>query len=645
MARKTSFYYSFLVLPAEQRQAIVAVWDFCRAVDDAVDEEDAVEGGSRAGDAARREAVAFWRAELARAFDGSAPSTPQGQHLQPFIAAFDLPRQAFDDVIDGVAMDLDTARYETFADLYEYCRRVASAVGLICIRIFGCRNDRAREYAVNLGVALQLTNILRDIPDDLARGRVYLPLEDLAAHGCTVDDLAKGIVTEPVRRLMAFECARARDFYQRAILARPDEDRRRLVAAEIMRAVYFETLRRIERNGYDVFRGRVRVQRPTQAFIADPAAHRVVWSSGHLAGSTHGIHSVRHRRHRRRLRRIERSRASGRERRTRARARSAVEAGRPRDRIRRSRNRGARRQRSARADGLLHRDTGLSGRHRRDRQPPDRAAAERDDDRPGRDEDAAGVSGPARAAASGGRRVRVGRARLERSARGAADGRSASTRPARAHARRARDRGVARRDGRRVAGSQRTDRAPSGDVVGAAGAGRAEPIARPGGRAGLRARAGRDVRIGSAARGDSPAGQAPAPDVRGAGARVHRAARRHRANGRDREAGRRWRAGSRSVRRTVAPRCGDCRRAVVRASRVDRRRAGGARRHAAVGRPNGVVADRHGEPLVRSRGARRTVRRPARAARCSGCSTRAPCSAATRRVCLWCRAARHRSSR
>jgi len=263
MARKTSFYYSFLVLPAEQRQAIVAVWDFCRAVDDAVDENE-----DQANDAARREAVAFWRAELARAFDGSAPSTPQAQHLQPLIAAFDLPRQAFDDVIDGVAMDLDTARYETFADLYEYCRRVASAVGLICIRIFGCRNDRSRDYAVNLGVALQLTNILRDIPDDLARGRVYLPLEDLAAHGCDVGDLAKGVVTEPVRRLMAFECARARDFYQRAILARPDEDRRRLVAAEIMRAVYFETLRRIERHGYDVFTARVRVRRPMQACIA-----------------------------------------------------------------------------------------------------------------------------------------------------------------------------------------------------------------------------------------------------------------------------------------------------------------------------------------------------------------------------------------
>jgi phytoene synthase len=273
MARKTSFYYSFLVLPAEQRQAIVAVWDFCRAVDDSVDESPA--GSELAG----REAVAFWRAELARAFDGSTPSTPQGQHLQPFITRFDLPRQAFEDVIDGVAMDLDTTRYGTFVDLYEYCRRVASAVGLICIRIFGCRSDRAREYAVNLGVALQLTNILRDIPDDLARGRVYLPLEDLSAHGCTVDDLAGGAVTEPVRRLLMFECGRARDFYQRAILARPDEDRRRLAAAEIMRAVYFETLLRIERSGYDVFKGRVRVRRPMQAYIA---LRQVMSSFGHL---------------------------------------------------------------------------------------------------------------------------------------------------------------------------------------------------------------------------------------------------------------------------------------------------------------------------------------------------------------------------
>jgi phytoene synthase len=238
-------------------------------VDDAVDEcpVDGASGGPAA--------VAFWRAELARCFDGVPPATPQGQRLQPFIRVCDLPRQAFDDVIDGVAMDLDTTRYQTFDELFEYCRRVASAVGMICIRIFGSRNDGSREYALNLGVALQLTNVLRDIKDDLERGRVYLPLDDLAACHCTVDDLHAGIVTEPVRRLLEFECARAHEFYRRAAAALHAEDRRRLVAAEIMRAVYFETLRRIERGGYDVFTARVRVPRPRQAAIA---AKQWLWS-------------------------------------------------------------------------------------------------------------------------------------------------------------------------------------------------------------------------------------------------------------------------------------------------------------------------------------------------------------------------------
>ena len=264
MARRTSFYYAFLVLPPEQRRAIVAVWDFCRAVDDAVDEEPTAANQSPSG----RAAVPFWRDELARAFEDGTPTTPQGLRLQPFVRTFDLPRPAFEDVIDGVAMDLDTTRYKTFEDLFEYCRRVASAVGLICIRIFGCTNARANEYALNLGVALQLTNILRDVKSDLERGRVYLPLDDLAACGCTVEDLGRGTMSEPVRRAIEFESRRAHEFYQRARDALLQEERRRLVAAEIMRAVYFETLRRIERSGYDVFTARTRVPRPQQALIA-----------------------------------------------------------------------------------------------------------------------------------------------------------------------------------------------------------------------------------------------------------------------------------------------------------------------------------------------------------------------------------------
>jgi phytoene synthase len=263
MARNTSFYYSFLVLPADQRRAMLAVWDFCRAVDDGVDEPPA-------GDSAPtgRDAVTLWRSEVAHCFNGSPPETAQGRSLQPFVRRFDLPRQAFEDVIDGVAMDLEAAEYATFDDLFEYCRRVASAVGMICIRIFGCTGATACEYALNLGVALQLTNILRDVSDDLSRGRVYLPLADLEACGCRIADLRGRHLTEPVRRVIEFECARARDFYARAQAAVPPEDRRRLVAAEIMRAVYFETLRRIERSGYDVFSPRLRVPRTKQAIIA-----------------------------------------------------------------------------------------------------------------------------------------------------------------------------------------------------------------------------------------------------------------------------------------------------------------------------------------------------------------------------------------
>jgi phytoene synthase len=264
MARKSSFYYSFLVLPADQRRAIVAVWEFCRAVDDAVDDPPLGEGGRGSG----RDAVLFWRAELARCYSAVQPETVQGQQLQQHIARFDLPRAAFNDVIDGVAMDLDTTEYATFDDLFEYCRRVASAVGMICIKIFRCESPRARDYALNLGVALQLTNILRDVRDDLERGRVYLPLEDLRRFRCTVDDLSADRPSDRVCQLMDFECRRAYDFYQRALDARPPEDRRRLVAAEIMRAVYFETLRRVERGRYNMSNGRVRVPRPRQALIA-----------------------------------------------------------------------------------------------------------------------------------------------------------------------------------------------------------------------------------------------------------------------------------------------------------------------------------------------------------------------------------------
>jgi 15-cis-phytoene synthase len=258
VARDTSFYYSFLALPAAKRDAIVAVWDFCRAVDDEVDEP---------GTASPREALAGWRAELERCYAGQ-PSTTQGIRLQPWIQRFALPRPPFEALIDGVEMDLARVRYATFEELYDYCWHVASTVGLICVEIFGYRRPETREYAVDLGIALQLTNITRDVGGDLARGRVYLPQDELARFGCTEDDLRAGRVTERVRALLAHQCARAHDYFGRARSRLTREDARSLVAAEIMGAIYRDVLRRIERAGYDVFRRPIRVPRPRRALIA-----------------------------------------------------------------------------------------------------------------------------------------------------------------------------------------------------------------------------------------------------------------------------------------------------------------------------------------------------------------------------------------
>jgi phytoene synthase len=267
MARDTNFYYSFLVLPPEKRRAIMAVWDFCRAVDDSVDE-------AGPGEPARVQ-VARWRKELEAVFDGGTPQTHQGLRLAPFVPAFNLPRSAFNALIEGVEMDLDSRRYESFTDLYEYCIRVASAVGLICLEIFEYSDPRSRQYAINLGVALQLTNILRDVPEDLGRGRVYLPQADLRANGCSEEDIRRevaqaghGVRSPHVKEVLRQQAERARDYYRRAAADLPPGDVSHLVAAEIMGAIYRGLLARIERADYDVFSRVVRIPRPQRAVIA-----------------------------------------------------------------------------------------------------------------------------------------------------------------------------------------------------------------------------------------------------------------------------------------------------------------------------------------------------------------------------------------
>ena len=280
MTRKTSFYYSFLVLPRPKRRAIIAVFDFCRAVDDSVDLAPDP-AGAAAG-------LALWRAEVARVFEGRVPLTPEGRQLQPFVVPFNLPRVQFDALVDGIAMDIGTRRYATFVELEPYCHRVASAVGLICAEIFGYRQAAVLEYARDLGVALQLTNILRDVAVDYRIGRCYLPVEDLTRFGCDedavrreVEQAGRGVQADSVRAVLEHQAARARVFFARATRALPAGDARSFLPAEIMRAIYWELLQRIEANGYDVFSTVVRVPRATQARLA----LRTWWRlrSGHRA--------------------------------------------------------------------------------------------------------------------------------------------------------------------------------------------------------------------------------------------------------------------------------------------------------------------------------------------------------------------------
>jgi phytoene synthase len=256
----SNFYYSFLFLPRRKRQAIYALYAFCRTVDDAVDQ-----GGVAPTE--QRRILAEWRQEVARAYEGR-PTQPIAAHLAEVVRAFPVPRQHLETILDGVELDIDKRRYATFEELFEYCYRVASAVGLACIEIFGYTDRRARDYAVNLGVALQLTNILRDLRTDGERGRIYLPQDELRRFGYTEDDLLRGRYTPAFVGLMRFQADRAHAYFRAARAALPRADRRRLVAAEIMGGIYHGLLREIESREFRVFARRVRVSTPKKIALA-----------------------------------------------------------------------------------------------------------------------------------------------------------------------------------------------------------------------------------------------------------------------------------------------------------------------------------------------------------------------------------------
>jgi phytoene synthase len=264
----TSFYYAFRILPEQKRRAIYALYSFCRVVDDGVDEED---GEGSAG-------LDRWAEEVGRCFSGT-PATALGRDLASALQRFPIPRSCFDEIIEGCRMDLTTNRYPSFEDLRVYCRHVASAVGLASIEIFGYRNPRTREYAVELGLALQLTNILRDVGADARGDRIYLPLEDLARFGVTEAGLlaaGRGAGPRPTGfdALAAFHADRARTHYGLARAALPDEDRRSMISAEVMGGVYGSLLEAVVREGFPLDR-RVKLSRPRKAWIALTTAARV----------------------------------------------------------------------------------------------------------------------------------------------------------------------------------------------------------------------------------------------------------------------------------------------------------------------------------------------------------------------------------
>ncbi|HEY8518372.1 MAG TPA: squalene synthase HpnC [Candidatus Binatia bacterium] len=249
VTRKSSsnFFRAFQLLAPVQRRALFAVYAFCRFVDDAADEATPRDPETL---------LTLWRSELDAVYNGT-PTRKVGVALADAVRRFNLDRRHFEDILRGVEMDLTRKRYETWEEMQQYCYLVASAVGLLCIEIFGYTNPAARSYAVDLGLAFQLTNILRDVEEDAKRGRIYLPLEDLRRFGVGEEELLAGRYSPRVAALLAFESGRARAFYLRAKGTLPPEDRRSLAAAEAMRAIYERLLDRIERRRFDVFGRRV----------------------------------------------------------------------------------------------------------------------------------------------------------------------------------------------------------------------------------------------------------------------------------------------------------------------------------------------------------------------------------------------------
>ncbi|MFA6235656.1 MAG: presqualene diphosphate synthase HpnD [Bacteroidota bacterium] len=256
---KTNFMVSFAMLPEEKRDAINTVYAFCRCTDDIVDDE---------GDHASKTAMLKrWGEELEKGLRNES-SHALLNRLNLIATRFNIPAVHFFDLIRGMRMDLERTRYESFDELYEYCYNVASTVGLMCSEIFGYKNEKTRQYAVDLGIALQLTNIVRDVKADAAIGRIYLPHEDFERFGYSYDELLYSTYNESFVRMMRFETQRARDYYQRARTSLAYEDHAAFFAARIMDRIYYRILQKIEKKQFALFDERISISSLAKMRIA-----------------------------------------------------------------------------------------------------------------------------------------------------------------------------------------------------------------------------------------------------------------------------------------------------------------------------------------------------------------------------------------
>ncbi|MCK9409899.1 MAG: presqualene diphosphate synthase HpnD [Bacteriovoracaceae bacterium] len=264
--KRSNFYYSFLLLPKPKREAINIVYAWCRVADDIVDDEGSV--------STKRLRLLLWAKEFELGLAGNSRYQLVNK-LSQIINRFNIPLHHFHELIKGMEMDLVKTRYETFEDLKLYCYRVASTVGLICAEIFGYKHEEVKEYAENLGIALQLTNIIRDVAADAKKGRIYLPQRDLDYFGFSEEELFIGKYNIKFKRMMAFQAERARSYFSEAMNHLSVDDRPLFIAALIMQEIYFRLLQDIEKAEYNIFSRRIKVSNTKKLLIT----FRVWWNN------------------------------------------------------------------------------------------------------------------------------------------------------------------------------------------------------------------------------------------------------------------------------------------------------------------------------------------------------------------------------